>query len=46
MLLNGTWGNGLFTTGNAVGNVNASNQYVWATQNCCPWRQPLTRGMG
>lgn len=32
VLLNGTWGNGLFTTGNAVGNVNASNQYVWATR--------------
>jgi hypothetical protein len=32
VLLNGTWGNGIFTTGNAVGNVNASNQYVWSTR--------------
>lgn len=32
VLLNGTWGNGLFATGNAAGNVNASNQYVWATR--------------
>lgn len=31
-LLAGTWGNGLFTTGNAVGNVNSSNEYVWATR--------------
>ena len=32
VLLNGTWGNGLFTTGNSPGQVNASNQYVWATR--------------
>lgn len=32
VLLNGTWGSGIFTTGNAAGNVNASNQYVWATR--------------
>ncbi len=32
VLLNGTWGTGIFTTGNAVGNVNTSNQYVWATR--------------
>lgn len=32
VLLNGTWGNGLFTTGNAVGDVNVANQYVWATR--------------
>jgi hypothetical protein len=30
-LLAGTWGDGLFTTGNAVGQVNSSNEYVMAT---------------
>jgi hypothetical protein len=30
-LLAGNWGTGLFTTGNAVGNVNTSNEYVMAT---------------
>jgi len=30
--LAGTWGNGLFTTGNAAGNVNTSDEYVWATR--------------
>jgi hypothetical protein len=30
-LLAGTWGSGLFTTGNAVGNVNSSKEYVMST---------------
>lgn len=31
-LLAGKWGTNIFTTGNAVGNVNSSNEYVWATR--------------
>ena len=29
--LSGTWGSGIFTTGNAEGNVNASNEFVMTT---------------
>ena len=31
-LLAGTWGTNIFATGNAVGNVNSSGEYVWATR--------------
>ena len=31
-LLAGTWGNGIFATGNAAGQVNTSDEYVWATR--------------
>ena len=31
-LLAGTWGDGIFTTGNAAGNVNSSEEYVWTTR--------------
>ena len=31
-LLAGTWGTNIFTTGNAAGNVNSSDEYVWATR--------------
>lgn len=32
LLLAGTWGNGLFTTGTAAGNVTNTNEYVWTTR--------------
>lgn len=44
-LLAGNWGTGIFTTGNAVGNVNSSNEYIVQTLKSGgdPYPQGLTQ---